>query len=50
MVKLSTGTVDGQQMGKNALAHIQHYSPDRFAKNLIAAATHASHPLSAELS
>lgn len=50
MVKLGTGAVDGQQMGKNALAHIQHYSPDRFAKNLIAAATHARHHLSAELS
>jgi len=50
MVKFSTGNVDVKEMGKNALAHIQHYSPDYFAQNLIAAATYALHPLNAALS
>jgi glycosyltransferase involved in cell wall biosynthesis len=46
MGKLSTGAIDAQQMGENALAHIQNYSPDRFAENLVAAANYALHPRS----
>ncbi len=50
MVKLSTEAVDVQQIGQTALAHIQHYSPDRFAQNLVAAATYALQPSHAGLS
>jgi len=46
MGKLSTGAIDAQQMGENALGHIQNYSPDRFAENLIAATNYALHPRS----
>ena len=41
MVKLGTEVIDTQQMGEAALAHIQNYSPNCFAENLIAAANYA---------
>ena len=46
MIKLTTGAINAQQIGENALGHIQNYSPDHFAENLIAAANHAIHPRS----
>lgn len=43
MLKLSASDIDTQQIGQNALAHIQNYSPEHFAKNLIAATNYVLH-------
>ena len=37
MVRMSTQEIDLQKMGQAALEHIQNFSPDRFARGLIAA-------------
>jgi glycosyltransferase involved in cell wall biosynthesis len=38
LLRLSDGSLDLEQMGRNAQAHIQNYSPEHFAHNLFAAA------------
>ena len=37
-LRCSTGKIELTEMGRQAQAHIQHYSPEKFAQNLFAAA------------
>lgn len=43
MIKMSSGEIDLESMGKNSLKHIQKFSPDYFAQGLIQAVDYALH-------